>query len=176
MCGITGFWQSGSFSGGAIEVIASQMAERITHRGPDDSGVWLDGAAGIALAHQRLSIVDLSPAGHQPMVSASGRYVIVFNGEIYNHLEIRSELEKQSYASSTTKEVGVKIHWRGHSDTETLLAGFEAWGIEATLKKTVGMFAIALWDREEKVLTLARDRMGEKPLYYGFQNKTFSAR
>jgi len=153
--------------------LLNSMAERITHRGPDDSGVWLDGSAGIALAHQRLSIVDLSSAGHQPMVSASGRYVIVFNGEIYNHLEMRGELEKQSRVSSITKEAGAKNHWCGHSDTETLLAGFEAWGIETTLKKTVGMFAIALWDREEKILTLARDRMGEKPLYYGFQNKTF---
>jgi len=168
MCGMVGYL--GSVEGCNL---LNSMAERITHRGPDDSGVWLDGAAGIALAHQRLSIVDLSPAGHQPMVSASGRYVIVFNGEIYNHLEMRGELEKQSRVSSTTKEAGAKNHWRGHSDTETLLAGFEVWGIETTLKKTVGMFAIALWDREEKVLTLARDRMGEKPLYYGFQNKTF---
>ena len=173
MCGITGFWQSSGFSGDEAQVIAYKMAERIAHRGPDDSGLWLDDAAGIALAHQRLSIVDLSPAGHQPMISTSGRYVIVFNGEIYNHLELRRELEKVPYTNSIPTQAGAKINWHGHSDTETLLAGFEAWGIEATLKKTVGMFAIALWDREEKLLTLARDRVGEKPLYYGFQNRVF---
>jgi asparagine synthase (glutamine-hydrolysing) len=173
MCGITGFMQSRSFSGEMARVIASQMAERIAHRGPDDSGIWLDDIAGVAMAHQRLSIVDLSPAGSQPMISTSGRYVIVFNGEIYNHLELRCELEMAAQLNSSTVEVSAKVNWRGHSDTETLLAGFEAWGIEATLKKTVGMFAIALWDREEKLLTLARDRVGEKPLYYGFQNKTF---
>jgi asparagine synthase (glutamine-hydrolysing) len=132
------------------------MADAITHRGPDDSGVWMDEAAGVALAHRRLSILDLSPAGHQPMLSASGRYVIAFNGEIYNHLELREAL--------------TGIAWRGHSDTETLLAAFERWGIETTLKKSVGMFAIALWDRETHILTLARDRLGEKPLYYGWQN------
>ncbi len=138
------------------------MAQRIAHRGPDDSGVWVDADAGLALAFRRLSILDLSPAGHQPMVSASGRYVIVFNGEIYNHLHLRGELEGEDGGA-----------WRGHSDTETLLAGFEAWGVEATLKKTVGMFAVALWDRAERTLYLARDRMGEKPLYYGWQGDTF---
>lgn len=163
MCGITGFFQASDISN--AHTIALKMAERISHRGPDDAGVWVDEAAGIALAHRRLSIVDISPAGHQPMLSAASRYIIVFNGEIYNHLELRRELEIESRIED--------IAWRGHSDTETLLAGFEAWGIEATLKKTVGMFAIALWDREEKMLTLARDRMGEKPLYYGFQNNTF---
>ena len=171
MCGLTGFWQPSNFSADAAQVVAKKMAERIAHRGPDDSGVWVDEAAGIALAHRRLSILDLSPAGHQPMVSLSGRYVIVFNGEIYNHLAMRAELEQIPPGPPLKK--GGNFEWRGHSDTETLLAGFEAWGIEATLKKTVGMFAIALWDREERVLTLARDRMGEKPLYYGFQNDTF---
>lgn len=163
MCGLTGFFQASDISN--AHTIALKMAECIAHRGPDDAGVWVDEAAGVALAHRRLSIVDLSPAGHQPMLSDSGRYLIVFNGEIYNHLALRKELEVGSRIED--------IAWRGHSDTETLLAGFEAWGIEATLKKTVGMFAIALWDREEKMLTLARDRMGEKPLYYGFQNNTF---
>jgi len=159
MCGITGFLQANGFNSVQAHALAACMGEQIAHRGPDDSGVWIDANAGIALAHQRLSILDLSHAGHQPMVSISGRYVIVFNGEIYNHLELRQELGN--------------IEWRGHSDTETLLAGFESWGIEATLKKTVGMFAIALWDRTKRVLTLARDRMGEKPLYYGWQGNTF---
>ena len=169
MCGLTGFWQSKNFSKSAASAIALQMADHIVHRGPDDSGVWVDEDSGIALAHRRLAIVDLSPAGHQPMVSGSERFVMVFNGEIYNHLGLRDELEK---IPSTSLSKG-GINWKGHSDTETLLAGFEAWGIEATLKKTIGMFAIALWDKQEKVLTLARDRMGEKPLYYGFQNNTF---
>lgn len=158
MCGLTGFWRPGGFRVEDATAIASTMAERIRHRGPDDSGVWVDGDAGIALAHQRLSIVDLSPAGHQPMVSASGRYVIVFNGEVYNHLDLRAELD---------------FSWRGHSDTETLLAAFDSWGVELTLKKLVGMFAIALWDKCERSLYLARDRMGEKPLYCGWQGETF---
>lgn len=159
MCGLTGYWQVAGDSAEASEAIARAMALQITHRGPDDSGVWVDAVAGIALAHRRLSILDLSPAGHQPMASPGGRYVIVFNGEIYNHLELRAGLPS--------------IAWRGYSDTETLLAAFEAWGIEATLKKCVGMFALALWDRETRSLTLARDRMGEKPLYYGWQGDAF---
>ena len=173
MCGLTGFWQPSNFSAEAAQAIAEKMADRISHRGPDDAGVWVDESAGIALAHRRLSILDLSLAGHQPLVSASGRYVIVFNGEIYNHLDLRRELEQIPPNPSLTMWGEVIPLWCGHSDTETLLAGFEAWGIEATLRKTVGMFAIALWDREERLLTLARDRMGEKPLYYGFQNDTF---
>lgn len=176
MCGLTGFFQSNDISN--AHAIALKMAERIAHRGPDDAGVWVDETAGVALAHRRLSIVDLSPAGHQPMLSAGGRYVMVFNGEIYNHLDLRRELDVLTPTLALSPNPSPasgrgNIAWRGHSDTETLLAGFEAWGIEATLKKTVGMFAIALWDREEKILTLARDRMGEKPLYYGFQNDSF---
>jgi asparagine synthase (glutamine-hydrolysing) len=171
MCGLTGFWQSKNFSKSTASAIALQMANRIVHRGPDDSGVWVDEDSNLALAHRRLAIVDLSPAGHQPMVSGSERFVIVFNGEIYNHLGLRDELEQIPPNPPLIK--GGAVRWRGHSDTETLLACFETWGIEATLKKTVGMFAIALWDKQEKVLTLARDRMGEKPLYYGFQNNTF---
>ncbi len=136
------------------------MIHRIRHRGPDDSGVWCDGRAGIMLAHARLSIVDLSPAGHQPMLSACGRYIVVFNGEIYNHLSLRQAL-------------GAHVAYRGHSDTETLLAAFAAWGVEATLQKLVGMFALALWDCEQEVLYLARDRMGEKPLYYGWHGQAF---
>ncbi len=165
MCGLTGFWQAGAFSADAARAVAEKMAASIAHRGPDDVGVWVDENAGVALAHCRLSILDLSTAGHQPMVSRSGRYVLAFNGEIYNHLALRTELEQLAKEGQVT--------WRGHSDTEVLLAGFEVWGIEATLKKTVGMFALALWDRKDRVLTLARDRMGEKPLYYGFQNDTF---
>ena len=173
MCGLTGFWQAINFDTESARGIATSMAERIAYRGPDDYGVWLDEAANVALAHRRLSIVDLSPAGHQPMLSASGRYVMAFNGEIYNHMGLRKELESLTPSLTLPLSGGENANWRGHSDTETLLAGFEAWGIEATLKKTVGMFAIALWDREEKILTLARDRIGEKPLYYGFQNDTF---
>jgi asparagine synthase (glutamine-hydrolysing) len=173
MCGLTGFWQASDFSAENAQAVALKMADHIAHRGPDDAGVWVDEAAGLALAHRRLSIVDLSPAGHQPMLSASGRYVMVFNGEIYNHLEMRAELDGlDCHDPAGLAMTGGRYGWRGHSDTETLLAGFEAWGIEATLKKTVGMFAIALWNSEEKVLTLARDRIGEKPLYYGFQNDT----
>lgn len=158
MCGIAGFWQARNFSTDSAYAVAERMASRIVHRGPDDGGIWLDDSAGLVLAHRRLSIVDLSPAGHQPMLSESQRYVLAFNGEIYNHAELRAELEPVGDCS-----------WRGHSDTETLLAGFEAWGIETMLTKAVGMFAIALWDRRDKILTLARDRIGEKPLYYGFQ-------
>jgi len=168
MCGIAGIF-SKSASWDLAKTIKC-MANSLLHRGPDDAGVWVDEAAGIALGHRRLSILDLSPAGHQPMLSISGRYVIVFNGEIYNHMELRLDLEKIPPGLHSSSE---NIVWCGHSDTETLLAGFETWGIEATLKKTVGMFAIALWDREERVLTLARDRIGEKPLYYGWQGDTF---
>jgi len=138
------------------------MCNAILHRGPDDSGVWVDAAAQVALGHRRLSIVDLSEHGHQPMVSHCGRYVLAFNGEIYNHRLIRKELEREG---------NVVAPWRGHSDTETLLAGFVSWGLIATLQKAIGMFAIALWDRVLNTLTLARDRLGEKPLYYGWQGQ-----
>lgn len=158
MCGITGFLAAPSQSTEKLLEMARLMAGAISHRGPDDSGAWADSSSGIALGHQRLSIIDLSPAGSQPMVSSSGRLVMAFNGEIYNHEDLRAELLQTGKAPS----------WRGHSDTETLLAGFEAWGIEETLAKSVGMFAIALWDRESRALHLARDRFGEKPLYYGW--------
>lgn len=139
------------------------MADRIRHRGPDGEGVWVDPEAGFAVAHRRLAILDLSSAGHQPMQSGSGRWVLAYNGEVYNHLELREQLHTE----------GAAPQWRGHSDTETLLACFEAWGIERTLQASVGMFAIALWDRAERALYLARDRIGEKPLYYGWQGNTF---
>ena len=158
MCGMIGFL-------GYIPLEAScltGMVNAIRLRGPDDQGIWVDESIGIGLAHTRLSIVDLSPAGHQPMASACDRFVIAFNGEIYNHLDLRNQLESQGSAPS----------WLGHSDTETLLACFSAWGIEATLKAAVGMFALALWDMQEQQLTLARDRLGEKPLYWGWCGDT----
>ena len=158
MCGLVGFF--GGVAGiDDEEALLRYMADTLIHRGPDDGGYWCDTEQRIGLGHRRLAIVDLSLAGHQPMVSDSGGFKIVFNGEIYNHLELRIELER----------LGQAPVWRGHSDTETLLAGIEAWGLEATLRKAIGMFAIALWDSQARTLTLARDRMGEKPLYYGWQ-------
>lgn len=158
MCGIAGFLGKV----GIPSDILNKMVQMIVDRGPDDQGVWFDERAGIGLAHARLSILDLSPAGHQPMQSVSDRYVMVFNGEIYNHHALRTELE-----------ILASRNWRGHSDTETLLAAIEQWGLEATLKKAKGMFAIALWDKQTQTLSLARDRMGEKPLYYGWVNGAF---
>jgi asparagine synthase (glutamine-hydrolysing) len=168
MCGITGFWEVSSRTEGELNELARGMANAIAHRGPDDTGAWSDPQAGIALGHRRLSIIDLSPAGHQPMASSSGRFVIAFNGEIYNHLELRAELDNSSNSSALPRVAGATQKWRGYSDTETLLAGFEHWGVAATLAKTVGMFAIVLWDSEQRTLHLARDRFGEKPLYYGW--------
>lgn len=162
MCGFSGFLASEAPAGDLIAV-AARMADRIRHRGPDDGGVWVDANAGIAIAHRRLSILDLSPAGAQPMQSVSGRWVLAYNGEVYNHLELRERLQGEGSAPA----------WRGHSDTETLLASIEIWGVEETLKRSVGMFALALWDRSERTLWLARDRIGEKPLYYGWQGDTF---
>jgi asparagine synthase (glutamine-hydrolysing) len=162
MCGITGYL-SAQGTTAPPEILLSKMAAAIAHRGPNDSGTWHDLQAGIGIAHRRLSILDLSPAGHQPMQAASGRYVMVFNGEIYNHNKLRAELVKAGQAPA----------WRGHSDTETLLACFEVWGIEASLQRSIGMFAIAVWDRKIRILTLTRDRIGEKPMYYGWQGDTF---
>lgn len=159
MCGVLGFL-SGSSRGWDVSVL-EDMAVAIKHRGPDGAGFWLDADAGIGMGHRRLSIVDLSSAGHQPMISPSGRYVISFNGEIYNHPTLRVELHNES------------VNWRGHSDTETLLAGFDAWGIENTIKNSIGMFALAVWDIFLNELTLVRDRLGEKPLYYGWQGDVF---
>src|SRR5690606_23984221 len=125
--------------------------DELFQRGPDDRGVWVDGGNGVALSHRRLSIVDLSPAGHQPMESSSERYVIAFNGEIYNHLDLRASLEK----TNTGGVIGTR--WRGHSDTETLLMGFDVWGIRATIERCVGMFSFAVWDKHACTLTLGRD-------------------
>ena len=161
MCGITGFLDtSRSKSSEQLALIARRMATSLRHRGPEDEGVWADPATGIAFGHRRLSIIDLSPMGHQPMHSACGRYVITYNGEIYNFKALRHELE----------QLGEKF--RGHSDTEIMLAAIARWGVEAALKKFNGMFAFGLWDRAEQTLYLSRDRAGEKPLYYGWAGKT----
>jgi asparagine synthase (glutamine-hydrolysing) len=166
MCGLTGIFQGKSKkTEGDYLNLVSVMADSLRHRGPDSAGQWADASMGITLAHRRLAIIDLSLAGHQPMSSKLHRYIIAFNGEIYNHLEIRAQLEEICSPSSNSKAT---VEWRGHSDTETLLAAFEVWGIETTLKKTVGMFALALWDTQNKKLHLALDRFGEKPLYYGW--------
>lgn len=159
MCGFVGYV---GFSGNHQNVL-EQMISQIRHRGPDGFGVWFDEDEKIGLAHARLAIVDLSQAGHQPMVNKKNDMVIVYNGEIYNHMDLRDALEK---------EFG-KYIWRGTSDTETLVEAICAWGFEQTLSKLNGMFAIALWDKNAEQLFLARDRMGEKPLYYGMQGKTF---
>ena len=158
MCGLAGLWRPTAASAASLQAQAGAMAEAIAHRGPDDAGVWCDPDAGLALAHRRLAILDLTPAGQQPMPSASSRFVIAFNGEIYNHQALRQELQAAGLLQQP---------WRGHSDTETLLAAIEAWGLEATLQRCVGMFALALWDRRDRLLQLARDRFGEKPLYWG---------
>jgi asparagine synthase (glutamine-hydrolysing) len=160
MCGIAGFIDSHRGIGN-LETTAKSMTQRIVHRGPDSDGHWFDTEHGVALGHRRLSIVDLSPAGAQPMTSHDGRYVMVYNGEIYNHNAVRKLVD----AASATA-----IAWRGHSDTEVMLEAFSRWGVEASLKKMVGMWAFALWDRQEKTVTFSRDRMGEKPLYFGYVN------
>jgi asparagine synthase (glutamine-hydrolysing) len=172
MCGLVGLWMSlpvGASSAGALPSTEAEltqcvrsMADALGHRGPDDAGLWVAAEAGFALGHRRLSIVDLSMAGHQPMSSADGQWVVAFNGEIYNHLELRAELT--TYA--------IDHDWRGHSDTETLLACISAWGVVKTLEKMVGMFALALFNRRTERLILARDRFGEKPLYYGWSEGT----
>ncbi|MFC7518367.1 asparagine synthase (glutamine-hydrolyzing) [Herbaspirillum sp. GCM10030257] len=162
MCGIAGLLHSSTVRDiGQNNAILRKMTDSLSHRGPDDAGYWHDATHGIGLGHRRLSVVDLSPNGHQPMLSGSARYIIVFNGEIYNYLQLRAELESAGRAPA----------WRGHSDTETLLAGFDAWGIGTTVDRAIGMFAFAVWDREAVSLTLVRDRLGEKPLYYGWQQR-----
>jgi asparagine synthase (glutamine-hydrolysing) len=158
MCGFVGLVQSSLLCDGHLRSAVAHAALSIAHRGPDGADAWSDETAGIALAHRRLAIVDLSDAGRQPMHSSDGRWVIAFNGEVYNHQDLRHGLN----------QAGAAPVWRGHSDTETLLAGVSHWGIEETLKRSVGMFALALWDRQTRTLHLARDRFGEKPLYYGW--------
>ncbi|OGW31663.1 MAG: asparagine synthase (glutamine-hydrolyzing) [Nitrospirae bacterium RIFOXYB2_FULL_43_5] len=162
MCGIAGFV---SFKKGDVQWnhCLLRMTAALTHRGPDDEGEWFDADNGVALGHRRLSIIDLSNQGHQPMHSACGRYVVVFNGEIYNFHDIRKELE----------DSGATPVWRGHSDTEIVLSAIACWGLETAVKRFVGMFAFALWDRRERTLYLVRDRLGEKPIYYGWMGNTF---
>jgi asparagine synthase (glutamine-hydrolysing) len=154
MCGIAGIWTPNST---VSEPDLQRLAQAMLHRGPDEGGIWLDTAAGLGFAHRRLSIVDLSAAGHQPMHSHDGRWVITYNGELYNYQTLRTQLEARG-----------PINWRGHSDTEVLVEGIVQWGVETTLQRINGMFAFALWDRQERRLYLARDRMGEKPIYVAF--------
>jgi asparagine synthase (glutamine-hydrolysing) len=159
MCGIAGLFRPGGSADDALlSGTARRMTEALAHRGPDAGGIWVSASAGIALGHRRLSILDLSEAGAQPMRSECGRFAVTFNGEIYNHLDIRAALEAE----------GAAPNWRGHSDTETLLYAVRRWGVRAALQRFSGMFAFALWDERERTLTLARDRFGEKPLFYGW--------
>lgn len=153
MCGIAGVVDAAAPRGDELLALAGRMADTLAHRGPDDAGAWADPAAGVALGFRRLSIVDLSPEGHQPMASAGGRYVIAFNGEVYNHVELRRGLERAG------------ARFRGRSDTEVILACFQRWGVRDSLPRFVGMFALAVWDAAERTLHLARDRMGIKPLF-----------
>ncbi len=162
MCGISGFLECNTGNTeDSFKIIIEKMNATLVHRGPDNGGSWYDIEAGIALGHRRLSIIDLSPEGNEPMISVSGRYVISYNGEIYNYQELRRELE------------GTGWQFRGNSDTEVMLAAFEKWGLVSSVKRFIGMFAFALWDRQERRLSLVRDRLGEKPLYYGWQGNTF---
>ena len=160
MCGFSGFFFTDDFNS-QPELILNKMAEAISHRGPNDYGAWFDKNNNIGLSHCRLSIIDLSQSGHQPMLSKRDRYVLVYNGEVYNHQWLRDELAAEF------------SDWSGHSDTEILLAGFEVWGVQKTIEKVIGMFAFAVWDKHENTLTLGRDRLGEKPLYYARHNNSF---
>ena len=161
MCGLCGIFDQGN---NELESVVTSMSNALYHRGPDDGGVWVDEVSGLGLGHRRLAIVDLTTAGHQPMHSDCDRFTLVFNGEIYNHFDLRKIIDAEGPSAHS---------WHGHSDTETLLIALTLWGIEKTLQALVGMFAFALWDKQMRVLTLARDRLGEKPLYYGWQNETF---
>src|SRR3990170_9123647 len=159
MCGIAGLVDlKRKFGADELRDIATRMADSLSHRGPDDRGVWIDADVGVALGHTRLAIIDLSPAGAQPMLSSCGRFVLSYNGEVYNASELRAELEAK----------GRKF--RGHSDTEVMVEGFAVWGVRPTVERLIGMFAFAAWDRSTHTLTLARDRLGIKPLYWGRAN------
>ena len=162
MCGIAGFIDfKGDKKQDAMRSIVGGMAGALAHRGPDDHALWIDHQTGIALGHNRLAVIDLSVEGRQPMVSPGGRYVIVYNGEVYNYIDIRKELRDQ------------RVDWRGHSDTEVILAAIETWGVRKALGRFIGMFAFAVWDRSERTLILVRDRLGIKPLYYGWAGSNF---
>jgi len=164
MCGLAGFVDrrpSRPGEAGALADQARRMAESLRHRGPDDAGVWVDALAGVGIGHRRLSIIDLSPQGAQPMVSGNGRYIIAYNGEVYNFGELRQELQRRGHV------------FRGHSDTEVIAEGFACWGIGETVRRLLGMFAIAVWDQQSRSLTLIRDRVGVKPLYWSHQNGLF---
>lgn len=163
MCGIVGFLTPGGMNPARADALIEEMRDRLVHRGPDDAGTWLDAEAGLAFGFRRLSIIDLSPAGHQPMLSADERFAIIFNGEIYNFEDIRAEVEAARRGHA----------WRGHSDTEVLVEAIAEWGVEAAIRRTNGMFALAVWDRRERALWLGRDRIGKKPLYYGWTGSSF---
>src|SRR5476651_2077436 len=156
MCGIAGFLDRAGFSTDDMTGRLTAMNGTLAHRGPDADGLWTDPEAGAGLGHRRLSIVDLSAAGAQPMASADGRWITVYNGELYNTAELRAEVERANAA----------VHWRGHSDTEVMLEAVALWGVAATIERCNGMFAIAFWDRRERRLWLVRDRLGIKPLYW----------
>ncbi len=162
MCGIVGYWDlRHSIDADALAKIADNMAGALVHRGPDDHGVWVDREAGIAFGHRRLSVIDISNRGHQPMLSSNDRYVLVYNGEIYNYRSLRRELEQCGH------------RFQGHSDTEVMITAFQEWGVETAIKHCLGMFAFAVWDRKQRQLWLGRDRLGEKPLYYGWSGTVF---
>jgi asparagine synthase (glutamine-hydrolysing) len=161
VCGVSGFLDTSGRSPEALAGLASAMSDTLEHRGPDDEGIWIDAEAGIGLGVRRLAVLDLSPHGHQPMISTDARYVLVYNGEIYNFRELRAELQGRGH------------RFRGGSDTEVVLASVLEWGVDGALRRANGMFAFGLWDRTRRTLHLARDRLGEKPLYYGWSARTF---
>lgn len=165
MCGFAGFLGFDSKQLHEVKSVGLKMGKAINHRGPDGQGLWIDTEAEACLSHRRLAVIDVTEAGAQPMSSPSGRYVIAFNGEIYNHLDLRAQIE--------SRIEGAGVSWKGYSDTETLLTAIETWGFVGALKRLTGMFGLAVWDRKEQKLLLARDRMGEKPLFYGWQSGVF---
>jgi len=163
MCGFTGYLSSNSIDKlSNNESIIHEMTRSLIHRGPDSEGFWKDSSEGISMGFRRLAILDTSSNGNQPMISNNGQFVIVFNGEIYNHLILRQEIER-------TKK---NHQWSSGSDTETILCGFELWGIHKTIQKCTGMFGFAVWCNKKKELVLGRDRLGEKPVYYGWQGES----